>query len=315
MNELRKLEAWAIQVLDRVTSGAPIEDARVELKSELIEAPKAARRIAGHANAAHGDPILWLIGVDEQHGVVGVGQVDTASWLTSVYAEFQGTTPPVIDLAVSYANQTVLALRFDTHLTPFLVRNPRHGKFQGENIAYEVPWREGTMIRTARREELLRMLLPKTRSPEVEVLSAKLYAAEGNSQGGTQLWFIAMIYIAPLTQERIVFPHHKAFVEAYMPPEIQGFRIPLWRLAPSNRSGLDTKEHSEIKAGSNELIVEGPGMVNLRGSVQISSVPKTFDKEARAVVVLPAVGDSVETRLDIRLRNSNETRPEYEYEP
>ena len=58
---LVQIENWALDVINSVDAGHPSEDARVELKAEWIEAQKAARQIAGHANAARGDPILWLV--------------------------------------------------------------------------------------------------------------------------------------------------------------------------------------------------------------------------------------------------------------
>lgn len=313
MNAIRKLETWALQVLDRVASGSPIEDSRVELKATLIEPTKAARRIAGHANAARGESILWLIGVDERTGIEGIGQVDHASWLNTVNAQFQGTTPALLEIAVPYQNRTVIALQFDTQSAPYLVRNPLFGKQGGGGIELEVPWREGSKVRTARREDLLHILIPKSLSPEVEVLSASLYVAENINppEPSVELWFVAMLYLAPRSSERLVFPIHRALVEAYILPEIQGDKIPLWRLAPSDRSGLDAKRHSEIRAGSNELIVDGAGMVNLRGSTKRDSMPREFGDQARAVVVLPAAGDQTEIRFDLLLTRNHETLPSY----
>jgi hypothetical protein len=315
MNALRKLEGWALQVLDRVVAGSPLEDSRVELKATLIEPDKAARRIAGHANAAHGEPILWLIGVDEVTGIVGIGQADSARWLGMVNTYFQGSTPAVLDLVVPYQNSTILALQFETHLAPFLVRNPLFGNKPGHTIEYEVPWREGTKVRTARREDLLRILLPRSRVPEIEIISADLYAAEDTNQPtlGPELWFLGVFYVVPLSSERLIFPRHRAFVEAYILPEIEGERIPLWRLAPSNRSGLDTKQYTDIRGSSNELTVEGPGMINLRGSLRIGSMLKVFGDEARAVVVLIPAGDAAEVRLEIRMPRSHEVLPTYTY--
>jgi hypothetical protein len=52
-----EIEAWALRVIQRVRSGGGVEDFRVELKREFIDPEKAARRIAGHANSAGGEPI------------------------------------------------------------------------------------------------------------------------------------------------------------------------------------------------------------------------------------------------------------------
>ena len=59
-----EIEDWALRIIEQVESGQPNEDYRVELKAQWPDTREAARRIAGHANAAHGEPILWLIGVD-----------------------------------------------------------------------------------------------------------------------------------------------------------------------------------------------------------------------------------------------------------
>lgn len=59
------IEYWALSIIDRVKSKQPIEDSRVELKASWPDPKKAARRLAGHANAARGEPILWLVGIND----------------------------------------------------------------------------------------------------------------------------------------------------------------------------------------------------------------------------------------------------------
>ena len=60
-----EIESWALRVLKDIAEKRRVEDATVELKAEWLEPVKAARRLGGHANAARGANILWLIGVDE----------------------------------------------------------------------------------------------------------------------------------------------------------------------------------------------------------------------------------------------------------
>ena len=77
----RQIESWALRVIDCVKRGQPNEDFLVELKRDWIDEAKAARRIAGHANAARGENILWLIGFDEKEGVdcvIGANTADLA---------------------------------------------------------------------------------------------------------------------------------------------------------------------------------------------------------------------------------------------
>nr|MDQ3373215.1 hypothetical protein [Acidobacteriota bacterium] len=83
------IENWALTIVDSVKAKQPVEDTRVELKAKYPDdVKKAARRIAGHANAARGEHILWLIGVDEGAGTIpGASLTDLASWYSGVKAE------------------------------------------------------------------------------------------------------------------------------------------------------------------------------------------------------------------------------------
>jgi hypothetical protein len=77
-----EIESWALATIDRVVRNQPVEDSRVELKAEWPRDPsRAARRLAGHANAARQEPILWLIGVDEgARSVPGADYANLAFW-------------------------------------------------------------------------------------------------------------------------------------------------------------------------------------------------------------------------------------------
>jgi hypothetical protein len=125
-NTLRaiEIEDWARRIIDGVQRGTTIEDSRVEFKSEWPkDENKAARRIAGHCNANTGDHVLWLIGVDEKSGVVGVSSGDMATWWPSVKSEFDEQAPSVQEVALSVEGHTVVVLLFETDLAPFVVRN------------------------------------------------------------------------------------------------------------------------------------------------------------------------------------------------
>ena len=112
----RQIEAWAIRVLELVENKQNVEDTRVELKTEWpTEMNKVARQIGGHANAARGEPILWLIGVDERAGkVIGAPPSEFANWYPAVGKEFEGTAPECIHLNVPHNGVTVPALLFET---------------------------------------------------------------------------------------------------------------------------------------------------------------------------------------------------------
>jgi hypothetical protein len=172
-----QIENWALSIVDRVKKKQPVEDNRVGLKSNWIDPYDAARRIAGHSNSAGGEPILWLIGVDERAGtIIGADKNEMANWWPSVRAYFNDLVPSVIDLNIPSDGITVVALLFDTNRAPFLVKNPIFGKPNGGSVSLEVPWREGTATRSATRSDLIRLLVPLGQMPTVEVLTGYLRA-------------------------------------------------------------------------------------------------------------------------------------------
>jgi hypothetical protein len=81
MRSPEQVEAWVLPIVDRVRERRSIEDDRVELKADWPDIEKAARRVAGHANAAGGGSVLWIIGIDERRGVVPFAGVDPAMWV------------------------------------------------------------------------------------------------------------------------------------------------------------------------------------------------------------------------------------------
>jgi hypothetical protein len=86
-----ELEMWVRDVAAAVIRGDPVEDTKVELKATWIESEKAARQLAGHANASRGEPLLWLIGVDERNNrVVGVEPLEFEHWHKQVQKWFDG---------------------------------------------------------------------------------------------------------------------------------------------------------------------------------------------------------------------------------
>lgn len=172
------LEAWVLDVVDRVTAGRALEDDRVELKAQWPDNPrKTARRIGGHANQAGGDMILWLIGVDEtSRTVVDAGTVEMADWWPKVQRCFDELPPSLQHLGVPAHGGTVHALLIDTSRAPYLVTTDGHG-----GVEREVPWREGNRTRTARRSELLRSVVEEVQVPTLECFDGLIEFVPDNS--------------------------------------------------------------------------------------------------------------------------------------
>src|SRR5438093_863250 len=93
-----EVEYRVLSIIERVEKKQPIEDFTVELKAEWPkEINKTARQIAGHANAARGELILCIIGLDQNRGVIGAQYNELSNWFNSVKSEFDGIAPALID--------------------------------------------------------------------------------------------------------------------------------------------------------------------------------------------------------------------------
>lgn len=270
-----ELEAWVLSVIDRVESGQPNEDARIELKSRWPEPKKAARRIAGHANAAGGDPILWIIGVDQSTGVVGVEALEVASWLSQVKAEFNELAPDLsLDLNIPVRDKIVVAMLFETDRAPFVVKNSVFGLCGGGSVELEVPWREGTRIRSATRSELLRLLAPLEMLPSFEVIegSLKMNLPAKDEPKMSTWWVQLKLYVFPKVVP-VFIPFHKC--KGIIRIDKFGIEAALTSVSlyPANRifGMIDTRptaRSTKIHDSHDELIVDGPGMLKIEATSQ-----------------------------------------------
>lgn len=268
--QLHQIENWTLRIIDRVIKGQPNEDARVELKAAWIDPIKAARRIAGHANAARGASILWIVGVDEKKCIVtGVDRQDLAEWFPKVESQFDGLAPYMTDLNVPYKDKTVVALLFETTRRPFVVKNPKQ-----DAILFEVPWREGTRVRSARREDLVRLLSPLQVLPSFEVLSGELKRREKHRDGF--MWLLNLsLYAESSTQQPVIIPFHRCELSVTLengielpfptlslsPPYKTRSRVTISRFGPS-MPDIENASRT-IESTQDEVILYGPGRLNL----------------------------------------------------
>ncbi len=264
------IEFWALSVMERVENGQPVEDSRVELKADWIEPEKAARRIAGHANSAHGEEILWLIGVDERNRVKGIDVSSFANWFNMVKSQFEGVIPDSTCINVPYRGVTFLAIIFETDRAPFVVKNP-----SGGTIQFEVPWREGTAIRSANRSELLKILVPFQKTLTFDVLSGALTVHHW-TQDASWHWNLDLdAYVSSMIPTPVVIPFHQCSatfsLSQYLPQvamvEFSMRPPPLWGGFPYRTVTADSPrpqvDSLTIDATRSELIIQGPGKVHL----------------------------------------------------
>jgi hypothetical protein len=206
-----QIEYTVQRIAQEVEQGRPVEDSRVELKASWINPAEAAARLAGHANAANGELILWIIGLDEKKGVVGVDAEELSTWHAQVLAQFEEGVAPVLvrHVAVRIEDKTVVALCFETDRVPFMVKNSR-----SEFPKFWTPWRKAADTRPASRRDLLQMLVPLATAPLCEVLSAavrgRVESRAAIDGGPSRVWTLyADLYLVPMSKEPVVYPRHK----------------------------------------------------------------------------------------------------------
>ena len=259
-----EIDAWAIRAVTRLLDGQAKEDSLVEFKAELPPPKQAARWIAGHANAARGETILWIIGIDEDaRRFSGLPPGELSDWWAQVQSVFDETAPSVQDQIVDVRDGAVHALAFDCNRLPFVIKNQAGGQ-----IDREVPWREGTSTRSARRSNLIEILAPVAHLPRVDMLRGTFSSAQANNVaylGNAN----AVLYVVPHPHERAVFAHHDMkigweqegrahwFVDvtADIPEPIAALGLPAKKV-PSSR----------IIESSSELVINGPGKIRLQAA-------------------------------------------------
>jgi hypothetical protein len=264
-----EIEAWTLSVIQQVKRRQPCEDARVELKAAWPnDAYKAARRIAGHANASGGEPVLWIIGVDEKAGAVGAAHNELANWRQQVESHFDGLAPGMTDVNVPVGDATVVALLFDTERRPFVVRTP--GGSTGQ-VTREVPWREGTSVRSANRDELIPVLHRLQRLPKWEPINGPLDVeplTQPRMKGNTHHWLLKMkLYVVPEgrsreDRSRVCIPFHRCSGTLDFPAFGSKPRLRRITLTPYDRGSVS------IKGSNSELVIDDPGMVTLEADAE-----------------------------------------------
>jgi hypothetical protein len=266
-----QIEMRAIEIIDRAIAKHHVEDSHAELKSQWPEvspvskARETARQIAGQANAARGEPILWLIGVDERAGkVFGADPLELSNWFAAIKAQFDGVAPNLTDVNVPYdKGQTVVALHFETDRSPFVVKNPVHGATGGGPVELEVPWREGRSTRSASRLDLFRLLMPVQRLPVLEVLGCELSLFLNQTSPSPpigHIWSLQVNYFGtPPTNCQVVIPSHNCELdinfEGQTFPSLQDQFIGFGTQVPPSAS--------LIQASDAHVILNGPGRFHM----------------------------------------------------
>jgi hypothetical protein len=277
-----QVEARVVELVDRVLAGGRIEDDLVECKSQWPDPQnyRSARQLAGHANKAHDEPILWIIGLDEDARTLTQPlPIEVANWWAAMSSRFDQEAPELERHLVVHVGEgeAVTALRFFTDRSPYVItRGGEDGKLERE-----VPIRAGTGTRSARRDELVRLLIPAVAPPAAQLLSAKVnasyYKADDSQPERTVLSLDAEIFFQQpaMSTSVAMLPAHQMHVRI---EPLQRFDFdPLqcqWRLryltsdylTPANQPIVVMAAHG-VDQREDGFFITGPGTVNVFGSL------------------------------------------------
>jgi hypothetical protein len=287
-----EIEAWTLRTVENICSGSPHEDSAVECKSRWPDPTKVGRQLAGHANAAKGEPILWVIGLDREQGLVGADEVELSNWWNIAKSQFDEVAPPLQDLIVPAQGKSVVALLFETDRAPFVVKS--------KDGLREIPWRDGTGTISARRSDLVRLLAPAAKLPDFEILGAgAILTMQQHRDLPTRYRLDAYIwiYVVPKTEGRVVLPFHRTHCSIQFPgKEIQLDDV---------RFGRSTAADSlTIRNSATEMIIDGPGSFILRSSCFFDE-PPNFTGDAKILVESRPAGTDIAAVLTATLGESD----------
>lgn len=293
MSNRARLEHRVLQVLDALVNNRQTEDSAVELKAEwpkLDEAYDTARQLAGHANAARGEPILWIIGANQRkREVCGAASCEVKSWYEPHRKHFDGEIIPGLlpELVVPYGDKSVVVLPFDTSRAPYLIKMPH---INGVKCQFEVPYRIGAHTYTARRQDMLQILVPQSMEPIVDVLSMSVGSEKKLAQATINL------YIADAIGGRVVIPSHKCAVGLRRSTDVDYFYAPGIKLQQMPTSLHPASHDVAIDIGARVLVsCQFPIPTSTFGNEDISICVKIGIAGADVVTVIERVLTRVDT--------------------
>lgn len=302
-----EIQAWALSVVDQVAQQQRVEDAHAECKRDWVDPAKAARQIAAACNAARGAQVLWIVGLDEKSGVCGASPAELSNWWSAVQSKFESVAPALNDVTLQAEGKTLTLLLFDSDLAPYVVANSAGGPIQ-----FEVPWRDGTRTRSARRDDLLRLLAPIPERLALELLSAHLSARVENTPRGQAHYlrgFVEVYVDAPPAYA--VVPDHRNTGGVTIGRKT--FEADLTVVRPSSHSSRIFLSHSgdsrlrTIHTGIDQCIFDGPGYASVDLHVPLTKAltnAQTTADTARLIALINPTRQDLPTRLEITMTHT-----------
>jgi len=214
---------------------------------------------------------------------------------------------------------TIVALLFDTGSSPYVIKNPNANKQGCGPIKLEVPWREHTTTRSATRNDLLRILVPTTRLPTIDLISGSV---EITRRAKEVYWNVNLeLYISPVDNNLVVIPFYRISLRlktrAYDDPiDLKDVRvIPPSRPVTGPRShGIFQREPAShtLASSPKELVVYGPGAGYVKGNAEMPKFRRKIEHTELGceIEIKPASSDRSVYKAIQMLWSPTENRPE-----
>ncbi|BCW62817.1 hypothetical protein [Arthrobacter sp. StoSoilB22] len=322
------LEARVISAVDRIRAGQLVEHDLVECKREWPEDNKA-RQLAGSLNRAGGDPVIYIIGIDEKTGLLhDVSGTDILDWWGQMTPKFDQLPPEMIrhlSVAVGEGAEHVIAVAFASDRAPYVV------KTGSAKPSLEVPMREGTGTRTARRDELLRLLIPSITVPRAVVLEAVLTMEKylpatdrsiplpHNDGTGHQQEIYTFgsvrIYVEHNGKDLVSFPAHGMRGRIVVGDNSFALRV---RQSREGTSAEPSRNLTPVTVQYDGVTVNGPGAVSV--DVEVADIhpagatPFERADNVRFEIELEVLHSVRPLRVDVTLNRAEDDRDSYDSE-
>ena len=282
-----QLEFQALTMLDALKSGPTLAESgsgRAHFATWPGPPRRAARMLAAHANAARGRDLLWLIGVKTGKPgrnstghlhVAGARSTDFDPWLHRLLPFFDGLAPKVQAFVIPYGAhgktpaRQIVALQIQSARAPFVIRGAEN------SASLDVPWWDATtsLIRSAGRNELVKLLVPLQDLPQFEVLEAELtfYKNPHPTSGPKNLsrWTLdGSLYVIPQSEARAMVPLHRCSGSLHIPGSAFTTTAQDVNLTGDKLSGA-------VRVTESAVLIEGLGRVFIycSGSTTAAEIP------------------------------------------
>lgn len=305
---VQQVEERVLRLVRHVLNGGFVEDSLVECKAGYPEVEKA-RQVAAHANCAHGENIIWIIGLDENnHRLSEYAQgVEPASWWRSLEKRFDQNVCPELIHSITVPvddDGAVLALVFDTSRAPYVIKVNAPG-----GVEREVPIRVGTGTRTARRSDLVSMLVPVIAVPNASFVDGSIQAfqMEGSNdvETGVSIFGGVRIFFSYNSGAPVFLPLHRMHLRLTFADSVgraSEFLDASPEIYVSNKSV--PVSHYGVQRRGDGFNVVGSGLqaLNIRmDGAPESSTSGIFSAERVSLLVVMPVED---TRRQLRIHGS-----------